>query len=140
MLRQHAVTTAAADCSALGLRYAPQEPEGVLGRGGDQDLMAELEKRLQPRPVVADDRDAAGGCLEEPDAGRPAQPRQPGPGDVEREMLRVVEGAVVRRGQVLDVTDVARPPDVAWVEWPGDDHPAPAPPAGRVQPPPFPRP
>ena len=76
------------------------------------------------RPRVADDGDAAGGGLEQPDAGRVARRDHVGPRDVERQALGVVEGAVLGGRQVLDALDVGGPGDVVRVLRPGDDETA----------------
>src|SRR5688572_3044718 len=48
---------------AIGER--PEGRDDLARRSSDQDLAPGREERVEPRPRVADDRDAAGGGLEE---------------------------------------------------------------------------
>ena len=68
-------------------------------RPADEDLAARHEELVQPRPLVADDRHAARRRLEQPHARRPAGADHGGARHVQREALRGVERAVVRRAR-----------------------------------------
>src|SRR5690242_536699 len=103
---EDALAGARADRAALGVRQLAQIAERVRGRAGEEDLFAGLEEAVEALPAVADDRDPAGGGLEQANAGRIAGADHVRPGDVQREALLVVEASVLRRGQMLDPLEV----------------------------------
>src|SRR5437868_80674 len=111
VLAEDAAARAVADGAALGLRRLAEDSQHRRGVAGDEDLLAGAEERRKAGPLVADDRDAARGGLEEAHARRPAGAHHLGARDVEGEALRVVELAMLGRREVRDALDVTRPAD-----------------------------
>ena len=69
----------------------------VGGGSTEKNLGVRTEQRLEPCPVVADDRHAARRRLEQPDARRVAGANHVGARQVQREALRRVERAMLGR-------------------------------------------
>src|SRR5690348_16298135 len=115
MPRENALPRPRPNRNPLVVRQIVQVGRDVFGGARDQNLAAWLEELVDAVPPVADDRRAARGCFEQPDAWRPAVADHVGTRDIQRVALRVVEGAMLTRRQMRDVLDVARPPDVGWI-------------------------
>src|ERR671923_2844757 len=128
VLGEHAPACSRADRHPLRLRYLAQVAERVVRAAGDENLVAEVEEGGQAVPVVADDRRAAGGGLEEAHAWRVAGRDHVGSRDVQRKLLRVVEGPVLPWREVRHASHVARPPDGLRILRPRDDEAPPPPP------------
>src|SRR5690606_28279758 len=94
VLRKHAGTRARRNFLRLRALQLPKDSEHVLRRSREQDLFAGYEERLQPGPLITDDRYAAGRRLEQPDARRIPIRAHVRPCNVQREALTVVEPAV----------------------------------------------
>ena len=100
---------------------------------GDDDRLGAGQDLVEARPVVGDDRGAAGGGLEQAHARAVAGGDHVGAGDVEGEAAGRVEARVIGRGEVLDALDVRRPGDVGRVERPGDGEAPVGRAAGRLE-------
>src|SRR6185437_6006588 len=74
-----------------------------------QYLAARLEERIEPVPLVGQDRHAARGRLEQPPRRAPAHRRHRRARHVQRHPCRAVERGMLRRRQMAHEEDVRRP-------------------------------
>src|SRR5262249_7314469 len=95
----------------------------VSGGSGHQDLAGGLEEVVKAVPLVADERDAAGGGLEQPARRAVAHLRRGGASHAQGQAGRAVKGRVVPRRNVGTEVDVVGPRKLGRVLRAGDEEP-----------------